>query len=147
MRKAISLATVTLNVTQVQSDPAEITIDQVATGGITGTTEHRILDWDVREHKDGIFGQCKGKSRYVRIADLEPGQGKEEAEFLGEGWLDEGGEFIQSLVESVGNGWTANQIWGFEEIREGERRWVRHVIVKKGADMKTAKLVYDFIKD
>jgi hypothetical protein len=35
------------------------------------------------------------------------------------------------------------QIWGFEMINE-ERRYVRHVIVRKGDDWKQARLVYDY---
>jgi len=35
------------------------------------------------------------------------------------------------------------QIWGFEEV-EGKRYYVRHVAVRKGADWKQARLVYDY---
>lgn len=50
---------------------------------------------------------------------------------------------VQSYVESYDNGWTANQIWGFEVI-DGTRRHVRHVVVRKGEDWKQARLVYDW---
>lgn len=35
------------------------------------------------------------------------------------------------------------QIWGFAEIN-GDRRYVRHVVVRKGDDWKQARLVYDY---
>lgn len=50
---------------------------------------------------------------------------------------------MQALAESIGNGWTADQIWGFEEVN-GERRYVRHVVARKGDDWKLARLVYDY---
>ena len=53
------------------------------------------------------------------------------------------GEHVQALAESIGNGWTADQIWGFEEVN-GERRYVRHVVARKGDDWKLARLVYDY---
>ena len=46
-------------------------------------------------------------------------------------------------VESQGNGWTAHQIWGFAEIN-GVRKYSRRVVVRKGKDVKRARLVYDF---
>ena len=107
LRKAIALATVTLTIKQYTSDDGltHIDIEQRATGGISGTTENRTLDWEYRDHKDGIFGEVKGKSRWVKLSDVE-----DDNEFLKKGWLDEGDKYVQSYVESVGNGWTANQV-------------------------------------
>ncbi|MCJ1298481.1 hypothetical protein MMC08_001271 [Hypocenomyce scalaris] len=142
LRRAISLATITLTIKQYTSDDSltHIDIEQRATGGISSTTENRTLDWQYREHKDGIFGEVKGKSRWVKLSDVE-----DDNEFLKTGWLDEGDEHVQAYVESAGNGWTANQIWGFEELG-GTRYYVRHVVVRKGDDWKEARLVYDFQK-
>ena len=67
----------------------------------------RALDWTYRPHKDGIFGEVKGKSRWVKVKDLEDDDDKE---WLSTGWDDPEGEHVQSYVESVGNGWTANQV-------------------------------------
>ena len=61
-----------------------------------------------------------------------------------EGWLDEP-DYIESYVESQGNGWTANQLWGFAETG-GVRKYTRRVIVKKGKEIKRARLVYDFVE-
>ncbi|KAL6715773.1 hypothetical protein ACLMJK_006734 [Lecanora helva] len=118
-----------------------IDIKQTATGGISGTTENRTLDWTYRDHKDGIFGAVRGRSRWVKLSELG-----DEKEWLREGWEgagEEGAEFVQSWVESVGGGWTADQIWGFEVVG-GERRYCRRVIVRKGDDWKLARLVYDY---
>ncbi|KAL8714824.1 MAG: hypothetical protein Q9220_001337 [cf. Caloplaca sp. 1 TL-2023] len=140
MRRAIALATVTLTVSEYidSSSTTHIDIDQVATGGIT-STELRTLDWEFREHSDRIFGDVKGKSRWVKLGDLD----KDEEEFLKKGYDDLEGEHVQSYVESKGGGWTADQVWGFE-LLDGKRYYVRHVIVRKGDDWKLARLVYDW---
>lgn len=49
----------------------------------------------------------QGKSRFVRLGDLDEGQDKK---FLSEGWEDKEGEFVQGWVESVGGGWVADQV-------------------------------------
>ena len=50
----------------------------------------------------------------MKLAELEE-------EFLREGWLVEGEseEFIQSYVESVGNGWTADQVSDWQPMVAG----------------------------
>lgn len=47
VRKAISIATITLDVKQYRDDEGveHIDIEQTATGGVKGTTENRTLDW------------------------------------------------------------------------------------------------------
>ena len=53
-------------------------------------------------------------------------------DFLKEGWLDEtDGLYVQSYTESVGNGWTANQVsWigrrTWAEISCRVNRWADH---------------------
>ncbi|KAL2041348.1 hypothetical protein N7G274_005730 [Stereocaulon virgatum] len=139
LRKAISYATVTLTINQY-TDSSNLThfdIKQVATGGVQGTTENRTLDWTWRDHKDGIFGNVKGRSRWVKLGDVD------DDEFLKVGYDDLEGEHVQAWAENVEKGWTADQIWGFEQIN-GERRYVRHVVVRKGDDWKQARLVYDY---
>ena len=88
-RQGIAYATITLHVQQspLPQDPAAgppttITISQTLTGGISGTTEDRTLDWMDRAHEDHIFGKCVGKSRWLDLADVQQ-------DFLKEGWLDE----------------------------------------------------------
>ncbi|CAL5874555.1 uncharacterized protein PFLUO_LOCUS8851 [Penicillium psychrofluorescens] len=77
LRKALPYATVTLHVhSYADPDPAKkgvyhIDIDQVITGGITGSSEHRVLDWEDREHVDNIFGTLSGRSRMLRGTEVE----------------------------------------------------------------------------
>ncbi|KAL8741632.1 MAG: hypothetical protein Q9190_005779 [Brigantiaea leucoxantha] len=138
LRKAISLATITLSITQYDKDGiTHIDIAQTATGGIQGTTENRTLDWEYRDHKDGIFGEVKGRSRWVKLSDVD------DDEFLKTGWDDMDGEHIQAYAESKNNGWTADQVWGFEEVVD-KRYYVRHVVVRKGDEWKQARFVYDY---
>lgn len=138
LRKAISYATVTLTISQYISDTlTHIDILQVATGGVSSTNENRTLDWQWRDHTDKIFGTLKGRSRWVKLGDVD------DDKFLKEGWDDLEGEHVQSYVENGEKGWTADQVWGFESVG-GERRYVRHVVVRKGEDWKQARLVYDY---
>ncbi|KAK2005091.1 hypothetical protein LX36DRAFT_2560 [Colletotrichum falcatum] len=154
-RKAIGLATVTLTVKQYTapaSPPAQgtepvthIDIDQVATGGLKGTSEERCLDSEFREHSDWMFGSVRGQSMWMSLDEIED-------EFLKKGWL--GGEaeavgpagkgYIYSHVESIDNGWTATQVWGFQTI-DGERRHARNILVQKGGKRVEIRLVYDWL--
>ena len=89
-----------------------------------------------------MFGEVLGKSRWIALRDVEDA-------YLRAGWGEEmnrdGAMAMESHVKSVGNGWTAVQIWGFEEV-DGERRYTRHVVVTKGDQRIEAKLIYDFQK-
>ncbi|KAA8894267.1 hypothetical protein FN846DRAFT_431467 [Sphaerosporella brunnea] len=143
-RKAIQLASITLDIkhyTSPEDHKEHIDIVQTLTGGIKGTTELRTLDWQERSHSDHIFGNIVGKSRRLGLEDVED-------EFLKTGWLlEEGSEasFVESFVVSGEHGWTAQQIWGFEEI-DDEKKYVRHLKFTKGSDkVLTKKLVYDYI--
>ncbi|KZF25955.1 hypothetical protein L228DRAFT_242344 [Xylona heveae TC161] len=142
LRTAIGLATITLHAKQYVTEDGvtHIDIDQTATGGIKGTSENRELDWQFRKHSDYIFGAVQGRSRFIKLEDVED-------EFLKSGWLDEIKQdvAIQNYVESLDAGWIANQIWGFELI-EGRRHYVRHVVVTKGDKREQARLVYDYVE-
>jgi len=137
VRQVIWAATISLKISQFEKDSITyINIDQTA--GVFTTREERTLDWQVKRHTDGVFGAVDGQSRWVNLADVD------DDEFLKTGWDDLQGKHVQSYVESCDNGWTANQIWGFEEVKEG-RYHVRHIVVRKGDDWKQARLVYDFL--
>ncbi|KAJ4196530.1 Hypothetical protein NCS54_00062500 [Fusarium falciforme] len=144
-RKGINIATITLDINQYTAPPkppntstdlfTHVDIVQSASG-LTSTKENRCLDETFREHSDWLFGNVKGSSKFVTLDEIDD-------DFLKQGWLPDQPKFIRSYVESQGNGWIATQIWGFEEIN-GERRYVRHVLVTKGSERVTAKLVYDY---
>ncbi len=154
-RKAVSLATMTLNIKQFSAPPSppadpsgaavtHIEIDQTGTGGIKGTTEKRCLDFEFREHTDYLFGHVKGQSKFVNAGEVTD-------EFLKAGWLEEGegkgpsGEsHVLNYVESLDNGWTATQVWGFKTV-EGVRKYVRNVVIAKGGERVEIQLVYDFV--
>ncbi|KAH8732810.1 hypothetical protein GQ44DRAFT_601922 [Phaeosphaeriaceae sp. PMI808] len=142
-RKGIGLATVTQSLKQSSTTGADgqpatqIDIDQTASGGVKGTSEHRTLDWQYRGHSDWLFGTVQGRTRYTTLeVILEEAKGKgtkeEDAKFLVEGWLKETeeGEVVDSFVENEASKWTANQVWGFAEIN-GERRLTRRFVVRK----------------
>jgi len=148
LRTAIGKMTVTLNITQTTDSDgtAILKITQPGPAGFKGTEEirHLPLDNDLlwRDHEDYIFGAVKGFSRFFKLTDLADND--EHENYLKAGWLDES-EYIETFVESQGNGWTARQLWGFADIG-GVRKYVRKVVIKKGKDFRHARLVYDFVK-
>lgn len=159
-RKAIGIATITLSVTQTIDDSGitHIDIEQTATGGFPGTTEVRLVDWECKEHTDHVFGSLKGRTRWINIDAIKDPlpeenyqDSPEDVKFLTEGWIDDASEnsgpngerLIDSFVKNESVGWTARQIWGFQMV-DGERHYVRHVIVKKGSKVHQVKLVYDW---
>lgn len=155
-RKAIGLATVTLHVKQFVGLPKEpnnskeptftnIDIEQTDTGGLKGTSEHRCLDMEWREHSDWLFGNCRGQSNWVSAEEIDDAH-------LAKDWLEgpaeatgpDGKSHILSFVENLDSGWTAKQIWGFQDVN-GERRYVRNIVVAKDGERVEFKLIYDFI--
>ncbi|KEZ46449.1 Uncharacterized protein SAPIO_CDS0776 [Scedosporium apiospermum] len=155
LRKTITLASVTLEIKQFTAPPkapntstdpvTHIDIQQIATAGLKGTREERCLDNTFRPHSDWIFGSVRGQSRWISLEEVED-------EFLKKGWTiddaeeagPEGKKHVLSHVESVDNGWTATQIWGFQEVK-GERRYVRNIVIKKGDKRVDMRLVYDYL--
>lgn len=148
-RKAIAWATVTLHIKQSVDDQAvtHIDIEQTATGGIKGTTELRTLDWVERPHSDTHFGELKGRSEWIA-----PGSPKWDAldAYLKEAWEEDDAEkggpngetHVHSFVINEERGWTAEQIWGFAIVEES-RYYTRRVVVKKGKESLSIRLVYD----
>jgi len=147
-RKAIGLATVTLHAKQYTKEgTTHIDISQTATGGIQGTTETRTLDWQERKHEDHIFGNLNGRSRW-----LSPSAYDEITDaFLKADWLEadpekggpDGEVHIESRVVNEEKGWTAQQVWGFALV-DGQRYYVRRILVTKGKDELRVRLVYNW---
>ena len=159
-RKGIGLSTVTLHVKQFTAPPSasaegaapagappvvHIEIDQTATGGIKGTSERRCVDGLPREHADWLFGKCSGRTTWIAADKIEDA-------FLKKDWIEgdaekagpNGETHLMSRVESLEAKWTATQIWGFQMI-EGERRYVRNIVVADPTGRVEIKLIYDFI--
>lgn len=141
-RKAIGLATVTLHVKEYVDDAGltHVDIQQTATGGVKGTAENRTLDDTFREHSDWLFGNVKGRTGWVSS------KGGIDDEYLQKGWEAAQAEFVVGYVESLDSGWTATQVWGFQEVN-GERRYARNIVVAKGKEKVEMRLVYDFYSE
>lgn len=165
-RKAIGLATVVV-CTRTPTDQSSffqlsikeyktendwhIDITSVA-AGVSTTQEDRTLDWQERDHQDKVFGKVKGRSRFFKAGEfvMEGPGGEEDAVWLrgeknhkGEDTKFLDNQHVQSWARSIGNGWTAEQVWGFEDIN-GERRYTRRVVVRKGDKVQRVRLVYDY---
>ncbi|KAK1755032.1 hypothetical protein QBC47DRAFT_207595 [Echria macrotheca] len=156
-RKAVGMTTLTLHVKQFDAPPSppadpsgpevtHIEIEQTGTAGFKGTSEKRCLDYTFREHSDWLFGSVRGQTKWIARADVKD-------PFLNsndwlEGEAEAGGPagetHVLSYVESLDNGWTATQIWGFQLVG-GERKHVRLIVIAKGTDRVELKLVYDYI--
>ncbi|KAM4059478.1 LCCL domain-containing protein [Hirsutella rhossiliensis] len=152
-RKGIGLASISITVKQYEgpakqpAGPAgdgpftHIDIVQSASG-LTSTQELRCLDDHAREHSDWLFGTVDGRSRWARLADIE-------GAYLKQGWLTTGDGNDDTVVVnravSKGNGWTATQVWGFQEIKS-QRRYCRNVVIEKGDKSAEFRLVYDFVE-
>ncbi|KAH0096033.1 hypothetical protein KCU66_g16273, partial [Aureobasidium melanogenum] len=80
VRQAVKLSNVTLHVKQFVDDKGLMHIDneQITTGNIRNL-EERIIDYQWREKDDRIFGKVNGRSRYVKLDEIE-------TDYLKQGW-------------------------------------------------------------
>ncbi|KAG1749845.1 uncharacterized protein EDB91DRAFT_1046447 [Suillus paluster] len=126
-RRAISMFTLTLVVKHYTDEAGieHVDIDQTLSGGIPGTSEDRILDWEERSESDDVFGAVVGQTKRIKLEEVED-------EFLKSGWtedtIEDGTVLAIAWSETPKSGmvWRAEQTWGFE-ILNGERRYARHV--------------------
>ena len=110
---AIKKASLTLYIEHYTDDNGleHIDINQTLTGGIPGTTENRTLDWQEREHSDGIFGPVVGRSKRVRLDEILK-------DYLKTGWTDGTKEdgaidtYARSDTPKSGRSWTTEQVSG-----------------------------------
>jgi len=151
MRRAISMASLTLTVKHYRGDDdvEHIDIDQTLTGGIPGTSENRILDWTEREADDRVFGAVVSKTRRLKLEEIKN-------EYLKKDWLPDTAKhgainsYVHSNTPKSGTSWTAEQIWGFEEVEvepgKKERRYARHVdFIGPKEENIQIRLVYDYL--
>ena len=140
IRQAVQYSTVTVTLKQYTDAAGQEHLDQeqVSTGGIRNF-EDRIMDWKWTEKHNWIWGKVNGKSRYVKLDQIEDA-------YLREGWSREcvDGEVVEGYVESLTDGWVARQVWGFAVV-DGERRHVRRILAQKPkqADQRI-RMVYDW---
>ncbi|KAI9368484.1 hypothetical protein BJX61DRAFT_546496 [Aspergillus egyptiacus] len=172
LRKALSLATgytdISVHPQNEETDLAGTVIEstQTATGGLAGAQERRVLDWAPEDHKDYVFGRVQNQNRAVFGSDgpcpelevqLETSDEKVKKFLRGEvledgsasaGFVLEGPSekrrdvWVHAVGRNDDNGWTSEQVWGFEEIN-GQRCHTRRVVVmnKKG-QIAMARIVF-----
>ncbi|KOC13003.1 hypothetical protein F9C07_9562 [Aspergillus flavus] len=142
LRKAMAAVTLYINITTYQTPQPEtgepvtnIDFNQTAGGKLGGTTEKRTLSWEIKEHKDYIFGEVQGQSEFVHGSpdsgghirpdfelQTEVDNAQEVKTFLrgenhldspdGTGFIYEGSEgaWVHTFERSVSSGWTAEQV-------------------------------------
>lgn len=139
IRQAVAYSTVTVTLQQYTDSEGQNHLDQeqLSTGGIKNF-EDRIMDWETTDKENWIWGKVKGRSRYVKLSEVED-------EYLKEGWEDgPEGEVVEGFVENTKDGWDARQIWGFA-IVEGERKHVRRILARRpGWKEERIRMVYDW---
>ncbi|KAF9225137.1 hypothetical protein BS17DRAFT_730344 [Gyrodon lividus] len=147
-RSAFSLFTLTLSIKHTIDGAGVEHIDIVHTlsGGFSGTSEGRILDWQERDDNDDVFGTVIAKSRRIDVEGVTD-------EFLKKDWtqdtIDDGVVLAVGCSNPESNKltWRAEQTWGFSVIN-GERRYVRHTIFTSSDKQDGpiyVRLVYDYI--
>ncbi|KAI1177824.1 hypothetical protein F4777DRAFT_576641 [Nemania sp. FL0916] len=159
LRKAVSFATITGQLSQTRDEKGITVIEvvQTATGGIKGENEIYRLDGSETTLGSGMFGVQKIRSRWLDISGTENANeagrpvniaGKPTNPWLLEGWLREGDPdspgHINALVVNEKAGWTSEQVWGFADI-EGSRRRVTKFLVSKGSETAKILTVYDWL--
>ncbi|KIJ21883.1 hypothetical protein PAXINDRAFT_165242 [Paxillus involutus ATCC 200175] len=147
-RQAISTFTLTLSIKHTTDDAGveHVDIDQTLSGGISATSENRILDWQERPDEDDIFGAVVGKSRRSPVEELTD-------EFLKKDWtqdtIDDGVVLATAWSDPDKNKltWEVNQTWGFSVVN-GERRYVRRTAFTSSDKQDgpiLARLVYNYV--
>jgi hypothetical protein len=133
-RRAISVSTTTLKITQYSDleGTTFLTLEPALTGGLTGASERRPLNWTEFEQNDTLFGLVRIRSRYIDGAMTSDGlvrpllelqskdAGPVSESFLGEAISMEKEEaatsgtiekaFIHDYVCSTNFGWVAEQV-------------------------------------
>ncbi|KAI5210623.1 hypothetical protein E4T39_00170 [Aureobasidium subglaciale] len=145
VRQAVKYSNITLHVKQFVDENGLEHIDneQVTTGNIRNT-EERVVDYEWHEKDDKVFGKVSGRSRFVKLNEVQN-------DYLKQGWDEQflaqaDNEVFQTIVDSVGKNpnWTADQVWGFEVV-DGQKRHTRRVVVKRGKEEHKLRLVYDWV--
>lgn len=159
-RRAIGLATINLTIKEYEeSGTIHVDITSVAKG-LSTTQEDRTLDWEDKPHQDKVFGKVLGRTRLINLnaGGFDPQEPYDEdtraflqAEMLKDGktpsTFDDKRDLIQTFAKNQdsGYGWTAEQVWGFEQV-DGKRYYTRRVVGRsaKGDRIQKVRLVYDY---
>ncbi|KAI4265598.1 MAG: hypothetical protein L6R38_009302 [Xanthoria sp. 2 TBL-2021] len=127
-----------IHLTIAQPSPDEIHLQQTATGAsVPAVTEDWILDWIWRDGHDPLFGEMKGRARWISI---------DEAQVEGGDWDREcdGGLLMQAEGNERDDEWGGTRFWGFETV-EGERRYFRRIFMvnNRSGEKMGVGMVYD----
>jgi hypothetical protein len=151
LRRTIGLATIILTIKEYE-ESGQIHIDITsAASGLSSTQEDRTLNWEDQPHQDKIFGKVIGRSRMINLGagTFEPQEPYDEPTkaFLLARTLKDESALVQTSAKNQdsGYGWTAEQVWGFEEV-QGKRYYTRRVVGRnaKGDKTERVRLVYDY---
>lgn len=138
-RKVLTVGTVTMSIKQTVDEEGvtHLTIDNKAGSGLPGSTESRILNDQIRNADHPLFGKITGRTRWAELTDLP-------SPWLSSGWEDGTTKVVLMTTEHLDVNAVTYQA-GALEIFKGERRYVRHVEVRKGEEVLQVKLVYDYL--
>jgi hypothetical protein len=138
-RKVLNIGTITATIKQtVDADGlTHLTIDSKSGAGLPGSTENRILNNEARSKKHPLFGNVAGRTRWAELNDLP-------SPWLAEGWEEGTTKVVLMTTDHIDTNATTYQAGGIALVN-GERRYVRHIEVRKGSDVLKARIVYDYL--
>ncbi|CAK3992477.1 Hypothetical predicted protein [Lecanosticta acicola] len=105
--------------------------------GLPGLTDTYKTDFEPKQYSDPIFGTVRDRSRWIGIEELEDEYQKTE-------WEEGTTKTLELFTDHLDTGATTSQVCGFELI-EGERRYTRRLVVKKGEEVLHVRLVFDYV--
>lgn len=140
-RKVIGMATITLTMDQCIDEATKdilLDIESQPSGGMPASQEKRVLNWQPVELNHPLFGNIRGKSRQVKVSELEDA-------YLSSGWEDGTENLYHFNTEHLDKkGVVTQQVLGFAVI-DGVRRQVRRVLITGPSERLEVRLVYDYI--
>ncbi|KAL4811283.1 hypothetical protein BDV18DRAFT_129046 [Aspergillus unguis] len=150
LRTTLAWVSITLKTKQYQSPDStdktiqHIDVDNIVTGGVQGTSEQRVTDWQRREHNDTIFGKVEGQSRFIRGSADAKGNVRPDVEICTKIEDEKIKRFLRGEIGADGKetvGFTADKVG--EEFGEGEGLWL-HSWVESVDSTWTAEQVWGF---
>nr|QYO45730.1 LCCL-domain containing protein [Beauveria bassiana] len=109
-------------------------------GGMPGAVEKRVLNWEAVELNHTLFGNIRGRSRVVKVDELED-------EWLKGGWEEGTEEVLHFKTEHIDSkGVVTQQVLGFVKV-EGVRYQARRVLVTTEGSDKNVEItiIYDYL--
>ncbi|ROV90542.1 hypothetical protein VSDG_07461 [Cytospora chrysosperma] len=137
-RKAIGAASLTLTLKQYVDEAGKTHLDMEGKPSAgPAQLEQRTLDWDVEsEVNHPLFGKGKARAKWVKKEEVTD-------EYLAKGWEDGSDELIM-MQTTLDAGSISTLVHGFELV-DGNRHYVRHVVVIKGSETAKVRMVYDYV--